>query len=161
MPGGSGLPSFHAVRRISSRLAPLSRVTATASRVACGGSQPLSDLIPCRPVSGDRPFAQRTRCRGGSAVRCQRSFPGQDSRHSSRVIGQDSRLNLDGVCARGIVGVVRRHLAYCRRAQNLLGLGSLARLNIGAICLCHVAVITSGAHSHSRLNPSPTMLHLH
>ena len=55
---------------------------------------------------------------------------------------QESRLNLDGVCARGIVGVVRRHLAYCRRAQNLLGLGSLARLNIGAICLCHVAVIT-------------------
>ena len=33
---------------------------------------------------------------------------------------QESRLNLDGVCARGIVGVVRRHLAYCRRAQRSL-----------------------------------------
>lgn len=29
---------------------------------------------------------------GRSTVRCQRSFPGQDSRHSSRAIGQDSRL---------------------------------------------------------------------
>ena len=36
---------------------------------------------------------------------------------------QESRLNLDGVCARGIVGVVRRHLADLRGRGILQSLG--------------------------------------